>query len=111
MKGERQEAPHEILFWRFWRVAVAREGPWKLLRVAESPLEQERELLAPLVLINLDDDPAETTNLAARYPEKAETPLRKLEAWERPLAQPRWYDGSAWEHWQAEQLKNHAMEP
>ncbi len=111
LKGKRQGAPHETLFWRFWRVAVAREGPWKLLRVAEDPLKNERELLAPLVLINLDEDPAEKTNLASRYPEKAQTLLRKLEAWERPLAQPRWYDGSAWEHWQVEQLKNHAMTP
>ena len=37
--------------------------------------------------------------------------LRKLEAWEAPLAQPHWYDGSDWRHWQEEQLKNHTMAP
>ncbi|NQU19933.1 MAG: sulfatase-like hydrolase/transferase [Candidatus Nealsonbacteria bacterium] len=109
--GEREGAPHETLFWRFWRVAVAREGAWKLLRVAENPLEQKRELLAPLMLINLDDDPAETTNLAAKFPEKTQALLRKLEAWEKPLARPRWYDGSNWKHWQDQQLKNHTMTP
>jgi hypothetical protein len=30
-----------------------------------------------------------------------------MEAWEKSLAQPRWYDGSNWKHWQEEQLKNH----
>ncbi|MCZ6672306.1 MAG: sulfatase-like hydrolase/transferase [Verrucomicrobia bacterium] len=110
-KGKQTGAPHDILFWRFWRVAVAREGPWKLLRVAENPLAEERELLAPLMLINLDDDPAETTNLANKYPKKTQDLLNKLIAWEKPMAQPRWYDGSNWQHWQEEQLKNHHMTP
>ena len=110
-KGQREGAPHEILFWRFWRVAAAREGPWKLLRVAENPLEKERKLLAPLMLINLEDDPGETTNLATQFPDKTQALLQKIEAWEKPLAQPRWYDGSNWQHWQEEQLKNHKMTP
>jgi arylsulfatase A-like enzyme len=108
-QGQREGAPHETLFWRFWRVSVVREGPWKLLRVAENPLEEKRPLLAPLMLVNLDDDPAETRNLAREHPAKTQSLLAKLEAWEKPLAQPRWYDGSAWRHWQEEQLKNHTM--
>jgi len=109
--GQRDDPPHETLFWRFWRVAVAREGAWKLLRVAEDPLQEERELLAPPMLINLEDDPGETTNVAEEFPDKTQDLLRKLEAWEKPLAQPRWYDGSNWKHWQEEQLKNHKMTP
>jgi arylsulfatase A-like enzyme len=111
LKGQEKNAPHETMFWRFWRVGVAREGTWKLLRVAENPLKQERELLAPLMLINLEDDPGETTNLAEKFPEKTQALLRKMEAWEKPLAKPRWYDGSNWKHWQEEQLKNHKMTP
>jgi arylsulfatase A-like enzyme len=111
LSGENETVPHENLFWRFWRVSVARQGPWKLLRVAENPLEEDRELLAPLMLVNLDDDPAETTNVASKHPEVTADLLRRLEAWEEPLGQPRWYDGSAWQHWQEEQLKNHPIEP
>ena len=106
-KGQRTGAPHETLFWRFWRVTAAREGDWKLLRVAEDPLKDNRQLLAPLMLINLKDDPGETTNLATEFPERTHALLRKMEAWEQSLAQPRWYDGSNWRHWQEEQLKNH----
>jgi hypothetical protein len=80
-----------------------------LLRVADNPLEAQRDLLAPLMLINLEGDPGETTNLATRFPEKTQDLLQKLDAWEHSLAQPRWYDGSNWKHWQEEQLKNHRM--
>jgi arylsulfatase A-like enzyme len=110
-RGQREGPPHKTLFWRFWRVAVAREGPWKLLRVAENPLKENRRLLAPLMLINLEDDPGETTNLAGAFPEITQALLQKLEAWEESLAQPRWYDGSNWQHWQDEQLKNHEISP
>jgi hypothetical protein len=109
--GEREGAPHPILFWRFWRVAVAREGDWKLLRVAENPLKEDRKLLAPLILVNLADDPGETTNLATKFPDRAQDLLQKLETWERSLAPPRWYDGSNWQHWQQEQLTNHKLAP
>jgi arylsulfatase A-like enzyme len=111
LRGDRDGAPHKTLFWRFWRVAVVREGPWKLLRVAENPLQDKRELLAPLMLINLEQDPGETTNVATQHPKTAEALLQKLDAWEKLLAQPRWYDGRDWEHWQEEQLKNHKMTP
>ena len=101
--------PHDSMFWRFWRVAVAREGPWKLIRIAEDPLQDSRALLSPLVLINLDNDPGETTNLAGIYPEKARELVEGLEGWEAELSQPRWYDGRDWRHWQEEQVKNHRM--
>ena len=101
--------PHESMFWRFWRVAVAREGPWKLIRIAEDPLQDSRALLSPLVLINLDNDPGETTNLAGIFPEKARELVKGLEGWEAELSQPRWYDGRDWRHWQEEQVKNHRM--
>ena len=111
LTGDRTESPHELLFWRFWRVAVAMEGPWKLVRVAENPLKEQRKLLAPVMLINLDKDPAETTNVASEYPEKTKYLLSKLVEWEQGLSQPRWYDGSNWKHWQEQQLINHQMEP
>lgn len=109
LKGETTGAPHETLFWRFWRVAVAREGPWKLIRVAEDPLKPERELLAPLMLMNLEEDPTENSNLASKFPTKTRELLRKMENWESGLSKPRWYDGSDWEHWQEQQLVNHRM--
>ena len=109
LSGERSGAPHERLFWRFWRVSAVREGPWKLVRVAENPLKEERGLLAPLMLVNIDEDPAEITNLAEHYPEKAKELLDHILTWEQALAQPRWYDGSDWKHWQEQQVKRHQL--
>ena len=67
-------------------MSAVREGPWKLIRVADNPLMENRELLAPLILLNIDNDPAETTNLAARYPDKVKDLSRKIIAWEEPPA-------------------------
>ncbi len=111
LTGKRRVPPHKTLFWRFWRVSVVREGPWKLIRVADDPLQKERHLLQPLILLKLDDDPGETHNLAEAHPEKARELRGKLEQWETSLAQPRWYDGANWQHWQKMQIKNHRMVP
>ncbi|MCP5113286.1 MAG: sulfatase-like hydrolase/transferase [bacterium] len=109
LSGEGGGPPHETLFWRFWRVSAVRRGPWKLLRVADDPLKQKRGFLLPLVLLNLENDPGETTNVAEENPEKTAELLRALEAWEEPLAQPRWHDGSDWKHWEAVSVENHRM--
>lgn len=110
LSGERSGAPHERLFWRFWRVSAVREGPWKLVRVAENPLQEDRDLILPLMLVNIEEDPEETTNLADRYPEKTQSLLNEILNWETGLSQPRWYDGSHWEHWQEQQVKRHQMD-
>ena len=60
---------------------------------------------------NLDDDPGETHNLADQHAGKAKALLGNLEQWDKSLAQPRWYDGSNWQHWQEMQVKNHRMTP
>jgi arylsulfatase A-like enzyme len=106
-RGERDSAPHETLFWRFWRVSAVRRGPWKLIRVADDPLQSERELILPLILVNIDDDVAESTNIAIDNPGKTAELLKALEAWESTHAQPRWYDGQDWQHWQKVSVDNH----
>ncbi len=83
-KGEK--SPHEMVHWQHqkrengsWAV---RSGDWKLLG---NPLDPNRpdalSAADSLFLVNLREDLSETTNLAARYPEKVEA-LRKLhETW------------------------------
>jgi arylsulfatase A-like enzyme len=110
LKGENDNPPHDILFWRFWRVSAVRQGQWKLIRVAENPLKEDRELILPLMLINLEKDPAETTNVAKKHPEKTRELLNALEEWEQGLEKPRWYDGSRWKHWQEVKVDMHRME-
>ena len=107
LRGEKTTQPHEYLFWRLWRAAAVRKGPWKLIRIAENPLKKKRHLLLPLILVNLLDDPGETKNLAEKYPDITNDLLVALQNWEKDLSQPRWYDGEKWQHWAKEQIKNH----
>ena len=91
LTGEGIQHQHELLYWVFYegaggpdgaggvhvpqRVAV-RQGPWKLLVLADNTVE----------LYHLDEDPGETTNLATVHPEKrnALLSLAKAETLRRP---------------------------
>ena len=63
----RRQKQHESLYFEFQELGgrqAVRKGPWKLVRLnvrGENPVTE---------LYNLDDDPGETTDLAARYPDK-----------------------------------------
>lgn len=107
LRGEKTSPPHEYLFWRLWRAAAVRKGRYKLIRVAEDPLKKDRKLLLPLILIDLQNDPAEEKNVADEYPEITNDLLNALQNWEKELSQPRWYDGERWKHWAKEQVKNY----
>ena len=104
------ELPQRSVFWRMWRAAAVRWGPWKLIRIAEDPLQDTKQLLAPLVLVNLDKDPAESVNQADQYPEIVEKLMKQLNEWENGLSTPRWYDGQNWQHWAEQQVINHKMD-
>ena len=59
LTGEQKGSPHSILFWRRGVAAAVRQGAWKAIRVKTNQ---------PL-LFNIDQDPGETTNLAAEEPD------------------------------------------
>lgn len=74
-------SPHDALEWRMGEAWAVRQGPWKLLH---KPNDQGHgPTLAPAdrewFLANLDDDPGERANLAARHPDLVER-LRALRA-------------------------------
>ena len=108
--GLSKEQPHDYLFWRLWRVSAARHGKWKLIRLAENPLQPRRKLLSKPILIDLENDPSETANLAEANPEMVEHLISKIEEWESELAPPRWYDGEDWPKWARVQMRNHKMD-
>ncbi|MGI8604358.1 MAG: sulfatase family protein, partial [Verrucomicrobiales bacterium] len=80
-KGEKKEAPHQGLYWRFGQQMAIRQGDWKLV---EAPGSTGRELY------NLKDDIGEKNNLASSQPEK----LKELEAtwndWNKQNIDPQW---------------------
>ena len=57
-----------------------REGPWKLAvfhpKAKQGTFENEK-----VELYNLEEDPSETIDLAAKYPDKAQEMLSKLKDW------------------------------
>ncbi len=86
--GESDTQPHETLYWRHGTVAAVRHGNWKLIRVERSPD----------ILIDLANDPFETTNLAGQHPDVVAQLHELLTQWESELAPPRWNEGQRWDN-------------
>jgi len=82
VRGERAGVPHRELFWRSGHYQVALVDGWKLQRNARSPHSPW--------LFDLGADPSETTNLAAREPERLAAVQARLDAWDAEQAEPLW---------------------
>ncbi len=77
-KGQEEE-PHETLYWRRGDDYAIRDGYWKLAW-------NDQGLSAEIQLFDLENDPYETTNIASRYPKKAQELQNKFDAWDTSLA-------------------------
>ena len=77
LSGERFEAPHKRLMWRWGAQSAIREGQWKLLR--GGPREY---------LYDLDSDLEEKNNLASQRPGVADRLRDALKNWTRDLSPP-----------------------
>ena len=80
IKGQKQERPHQRLYWKKDARAVVRHGDWKLIRYPDRPAE----------LYNIAEDERELNNLAAIYPEKVRKLYKMIFQWESTLERPRW---------------------
>lgn len=90
IKGEKNERPHELLYWKKENRGAVRFNDWKLIRFPDRPAE----------LYNLNEDISEINNLAAIYPDKVKSLYKKLFNWELTLERPLWelkrlYEGKA----------------
>ena len=95
--GASPPAPDRSICWRRGPVAAIRDGDMKLIRVEE----------AGSMLFDLDADPGETTDLAARHPAEVIRLLAGLAAWEHGVIEPRWTTG---DYWRKNLLKKHRMD-
>jgi uncharacterized sulfatase len=82
VEGKREGVPHRELFWRSGHYQVALVDGWKL-QVNERPPGTE-------FLFDLTADPGETTNLAAREPERVAALRRALDAHNAEQVDSRW---------------------
>jgi arylsulfatase A-like enzyme len=69
--------PRDI-FWAYRKQRAIRRGPWKL---AVNVSGQDR---SP-ALFNLDEDLAESTNVAEQHPDRVKAMREALEAWEKDV--------------------------
>ena len=77
LRGNRSDAPHEMLFWRWIAQAAVREGNWKYLRGG-----------AREYLFDLSTDKEEKHNLLAKHPDVAGRLRKSLSNWARELNPP-----------------------
>ena len=88
LTGEKKDAPHEFLAWRWIAQSAIREGNWKLLRGGD------REYL-----YNLAEDISEKHDLASQEPEIAARLRTKLTAWCADLTPPGLSNGEMAANW------------
>ncbi len=80
LTGKKQGAPHEHLVWRSGPNRAVRKGPWKLFVSDESDIVR---------LYNVDEDPSESNDRAAKNPEKVEELKAIFDQWKTDKADQR----------------------
>jgi arylsulfatase A-like enzyme len=82
LKGEKNDPPHQALFWRFGPQRAVRSGDWKLVEAGNGPQ-----------LFNLKEDIGEQTDVAAQHPEKVKELEALYAAWNKDNVEPKWVPG------------------
>lgn len=86
LTGEQTGNPHDQLFWRKDRMAAARIGSHKLIRVDSLGSR----------LYDLTNDLDEDEDLSVTYLDKLDAMTDSLETWENELMNPLWYESEDW---------------
>ncbi|MCB9877642.1 MAG: sulfatase-like hydrolase/transferase [Planctomycetes bacterium] len=84
LRGEREGAPHDALFWKMGDTWAVRSGDHKLLH---------QEKGAPM-LFDVAADIGEQNDLAAAQPERVAALQARYDAWAAQLMKPRWGAGA-----------------
>ena len=84
LRGEKP--PHEYLYWSFNNQRAVRNGDWKL--ILNPPSFPGEEVDAKVWLSNLEADPSERSNLAARETKRVAALTDRIRRWEREVGLP-----------------------
>ena len=81
LAGRTTDPPHDRLYWRFGAQRAIRAGDWKLVKGVgvEAP-----------ILVNLAEDPSESTDLSAAHPDKRRELEEAWKRWNEGLVEPLW---------------------
>lgn len=82
--GKDPGTPHETLFWRQGGRTAIRHGDWKLVRMGNRKAVSK----AKWELYNLNNDIAETTDLADANPERLALMIKQWEQWNAQMIEP-----------------------
>jgi arylsulfatase A-like enzyme len=83
LEGKTTQVDRQALFFRFGVQYAIRQRDWKLVKASQA--------MQPM-LVNLSQDPSETTDLSTTYPQKT-TELQQLwDQWNSAMLPPRWED-------------------
>jgi arylsulfatase A-like enzyme len=86
LKGEKADAPHESLAWRFGPQKSIRRGKWKLVDFRDF----EAKTQSGWQLFDLDADISETKNLATEHPELVAELSKAWDDWNAKNIAPLW---------------------
>jgi arylsulfatase A-like enzyme len=81
LTGEKQTPPHDRLFWRAGTDRAVRLGDWKLVQEGKGAAAQ---------LFNLREDLSESTDLAAKLPDKFHELSAAYASWEKEMQPAKW---------------------
>jgi arylsulfatase A-like enzyme len=99
LAGQKTDAPHDALYWRFGGQMAIRAGDWKLVKAADeggraggggAEWRRQTATVEGAKLFNLKDDIGEQIDLAAKHPDKTKELAGKWEKWNATLAKPTW---------------------
>jgi arylsulfatase A-like enzyme len=91
LRGEARGDPHEALFWRFGQQMAVRKGDWKLVKYDLAA--EGGSGTSATKLYRLADDIGETTDLAAKHPEKVKELQADWDQWNKGNVAPLWGGG------------------
>ncbi|MFM7604741.1 MAG: sulfatase-like hydrolase/transferase, partial [Prosthecobacter sp.] len=89
LKGEKTDAPHESLAWRFGPQKAIRRGKWKLVDFRDF----EAKTQSGWQLFDLDADISESKNLATEHPELVAELSKAWDDWNAKNIAPLWPGG------------------
>jgi arylsulfatase A-like enzyme len=99
LRGEKTDAPHATLYWRFGGQMAVRSGDWKLVKAVTgggraggggAASRREKATAEGAKLFNLKDDPGEQTDLAAKHPETVKELAARWRKWNSEMVDPAW---------------------